>query len=70
MIGAAIKVLLCILLHSSLNPAVDIDQVEGAFMMGVGYWLSEKMNYDATTGELLSAGTCEYKPPTSQVFSS
>ena len=47
---------------------MDIGQVEGAFMMGVGFWLSEKMNYDATTGELLSAGTWEYKPPTAQVM--
>jgi len=36
-------------------------------MMGVGFWLSEKMNYDETTGQLLSDGTWEYKPPASQV---
>ena len=52
----------------SLNPAVDIGQIEGAFMMGVGFWLSEKMVYDETTGELLTDGTWEYKPPASQVW--
>ena len=46
---------------------MDIGQVEGAFMMGVGFWLSEKMNYDKTTGLLLTDGTWEYKPPASQV---
>ena len=46
---------------------MDIGQVEGAFMMGVGFWLSEKMNYDKTAGLLLTDGTWEYKPPASQV---
>ena len=49
----------------SLNPAVDIGQVEGAFMMGLGYMLLEEMNIDAKTGELHSDGTFTYKVPTS-----
>ena len=35
--------------------------------MGLGFWLSEKMVYDETSGRLLSDSTWEYKPPTSQV---
>jgi len=48
----------------SLNPAVDIGQVEGAFMMGLGYMLLEDVQIDPTTGALHSDGTWEYKPPT------
>ena len=36
--------------------------------MGIGFWLSEKMDYDKTTGQLLTDGTWEYKPPASQVI--
>lgn len=32
-------------------------QVEGAFMMGLGYWLTEKLDYDAKTGELTTYNT-------------
>ena len=34
----------------SLNPAIDIGQAEGAFMMGVGHVLQEKVEYDRQTG--------------------
>ncbi|XP_072923323.1 xanthine dehydrogenase/oxidase-like isoform X2 [Hemitrygon akajei] len=50
----------------SLNPDVDIGQVEGAFVMGMGYWLTEKMIYDPKTGAVLNAGTWDYKPPFSK----
>ena len=53
----------------SMNPSVDIGQVEGAFIMGIGFWLTEKMVYDETTGQLLTAGTWDYKPPVSKVMS-
>ena len=46
----------------SLNPAVDIGQIEGAYMMGVGYFLTERVSYDAA-GVLETSGTWEYKPP-------
>lgn len=46
----------------SLNPAVDIGQIEGAYMMGLGYFLTERVSYDSS-GLLESAGTWEYKPP-------
>jgi len=48
----------------SLNPAVDIGQIEGAFVMGLGYFLTEEVVH-SDTGELLSNGTWEYKPPCS-----
>lgn len=39
---------------SSLNPAVDIGQIEGAFVMGLGLLFQEKVNYDSLTGILLT----------------
>jgi xanthine dehydrogenase/oxidase len=47
----------------SLNPAVDIGQIEGAFMMGLGYFLTEHKEYSAETALLETNGTWEYKPP-------
>jgi len=47
----------------SINPLVDIGQVEGAFVMGIGLWTSERVVYDPETGRKLSAGTWNYKPP-------
>eukprot|EP01034_Spumella_vulgaris_P024084 gene24084-30387_t len=46
----------------SLNPAVDCGQIEGALVMGLGYFLTEKVEY-APSGLLQTAGTWEYKPP-------
>eukprot|EP01018_Ginkgo_biloba_P033816 Gb_38124 [translate_table: standard] len=50
----------------SLNPAVDIGQVQGAFVQGLGYHLSEQYIYDKQTGKLITDGTWEYKPPSSK----
>ncbi|XP_070198779.1 xanthine dehydrogenase/oxidase-like [Littorina saxatilis] len=47
----------------SLNPELDIGQIEGGFMMGLGYHLTEKVKFDPTTGEVLTDGTWEYTPP-------
>ena len=47
----------------SINPLVDIGQVEGAFVMGIGLWTSERVVYDPETGRKLSAGPWNYKPP-------
>lgn len=44
-------------LGDSMSPYVDIGQVEGAFMMGLGYWLHEKLVYDQNTGQLLTDRT-------------
>jgi xanthine dehydrogenase/oxidase len=50
---------------TSLNPAVDIGQVEGAFVQGIGLFMQEEILVD-TNGALISNGTWEYKPPCSQ----
>lgn len=47
----------------SMNPNVDIGQIEGAFMMGIGYWLTESLIYNRQNGELLTNRTWTYKPP-------
>lgn len=50
----------------SMNPELDVGQVEGAFVMGLGLWLTEKIIYDTDTGRNLTNGTWEYKPPCSK----
>lgn len=52
----------------SISPDVDIGQVEGAYVMALGYWLSEKLIYDENTGALLTNRTwvstkCNYSYP-------
>ncbi len=50
----------------SLNPALDIGQVEGAFVQGIGYVKSEKLVYEPdgeNHGRLNSDNTWTYKPP-------
>ncbi|XP_034116234.1 uncharacterized protein LOC117575899 [Drosophila albomicans] len=47
----------------SLSPYIDIGQIEGAFVMCLGYWLSEQLVYDRQTGRLLTNRTWNYKPP-------
>jgi xanthine dehydrogenase molybdopterin-binding subunit B/xanthine dehydrogenase iron-sulfur cluster and FAD-binding subunit A len=47
----------------SLNPAIDIGQVEGAFVMGLGQVLLEKVLYDENNGKLKTNNTWTYKPP-------
>ena len=41
----------------SLNPLIDIGQVEGAFVMGLGKHLMERVKYDPDTGRNLSNST-------------
>ena len=50
----------------SINPEIDVGQVEGAFVMGLGYWMTERVVYDPSSGQLLTHNTWEYKPPSSQ----
>ncbi|PHI20870.1 xanthine dehydrogenase [Lewinellaceae bacterium SD302] len=50
----------------SLNPAIDIGQVEGAFMQGVGYVMTEKLVFEPDgeeKGRLNTVNTWRYKPP-------
>lgn len=47
----------------SLSPNVDIGQIEGAFIMGLGYWLTEHTVFNKQTGELLTNRTWNYKVP-------
>ncbi|XP_055686273.1 uncharacterized protein LOC129791793 [Lutzomyia longipalpis] len=47
----------------SLSPNVDVGQVEGSFIMGVGYWLHESLVFNRQNGELLTNRTWTYKPP-------
>ena len=39
-------------------------QVEGAFVMGMGYCTTEQVVVDPESGRLLTEGTWEYKIPT------
>ena len=60
------KVLRCDILHDvgqSINPAVDIGQIEGAFVQGMGWLTSEELIWDKK-GKLASNSPANYKIPT------
>ncbi|CAH0562395.1 unnamed protein product [Brassicogethes aeneus] len=46
----------------SINPKIDIGQIEGAFVMGLGYFLTEDIKV-SEQGEILSDRTWNYYPP-------
>jgi xanthine dehydrogenase large subunit len=47
----------------SLNPAIDLGQIEGGFIQGQGWLTSEELVYD-DTGRLLTHSPATYKIPT------
>ena len=50
----------------SMNPAIDIGQVEGAFVQGIGYLITEKLVFEpdgAEKGRLNTTNTWRYKIP-------
>ncbi|CAN0923346.1 Indole-3-acetaldehyde oxidase [Linum grandiflorum] len=47
----------------SLNPAVDLGQIEGAFVQGIGYFMLEEYTTNSD-GLITSDGTWTYKIPT------
>ena len=46
----------------SLNPAIDIGQIEGAFVQGMGWLTTEELVWDKQ-GRLLTTGPASYKIP-------
>ena len=42
---------------SSLSPEIDIGQIEGAFVFGLGLWTSEQIKFDSNTGKILTFDT-------------
>ncbi len=60
------KVLRCDILHDvgqSINPAIDIGQIEGGFVQGMGWLTTEELMWD-DKGKLASNGAANYKIPT------
>ncbi|XP_055537408.1 xanthine dehydrogenase/oxidase-like [Wyeomyia smithii] len=47
----------------SLSPGIDVGQIEGSFVMGIGYYLTEALVFDPKDGALLTDRTWTYKPP-------
>ena len=61
------KLLRADILHDagkSLNPAVDIGQIEGAFIQGMGWLTMEELVWHPTTGKLTTHAPSTYKIPT------
>ena len=61
------KLLRADILHdagTSLNPAVDIGQVEGAFIQGMGWLTTEELVWHPESGKLTTHAPSTYKIPT------
>jgi len=61
------KLLRADILHDagqSLNPAIDIGQIEGAFIQGMGWLTTEELVWHPTTGMLATHAPSTYKIPT------
>ncbi|MGH6647603.1 xanthine dehydrogenase molybdopterin binding subunit [Aquabacterium sp.] len=48
----------------SINPAVDIGQIEGGFIQGMGWLTSEELYWHPETGRLMTHAPSTYKIPT------
>ena len=48
----------------SLNPAIDLGQIEGGFIQGMGWLTSEELVWHPQTGALLTHAPSTYKIPT------
>lgn len=48
---------------ASISPLMDVGQIEGAFVMGLGMFLNENMVFDKETGKLLTNRSWNYTPP-------
>ena len=48
----------------SLNPAIDIGQIEGAFIQGMGWLTAEELVWHPGSGKLLTHAPSTYKIPT------
>lgn len=57
-----LRVDICHDVGDSLNPAVDLGQIEGGFIQGMGWLTSEELAWD-TSGKLLTVGPATYKIP-------
>lgn len=40
-----------------MSPYIDVGQVEGAFIMGLGFYTSEIVKFNPATGQKMSNGT-------------
>ena len=57
-----LRVDICQDVGQSLNPAIDIGQIEGGFIQGMGWLTTEELKWDKT-GRLASNGPATYKIP-------
>ncbi len=48
---------LFLFLFCSINQGLDVGQLEGAFVMGIGYLFTENILYDPESGRPLSTST-------------
>ncbi len=58
-----LRVDICHDVGNSINPAIDIGQIEGGFVQGMGWVTSEELVWDQS-GRLLTSGPATYKIPT------
>jgi len=64
----SVKLLRTDILHDvgdSINPAIDIGQIEGGFIQGVGWVTTEEIKWDSS-GHLMTHSPDTYKIPTAQ----